>query len=140
MARKPEPPKEGEILIDSPSGREMKREIRFLEGLGHDVMVCEGPGGGRCPILAGEDCALLDAAHGVVFDLDLDREEHRAILRRYGEVVPEDVPIRVVVVPGQEVTYADLLRPFQVWAYKPGVAELDGFAASVEASDHTRTE
>ena len=44
---------------------------------------------------------MVDSAHGIVFLLDLDRPQHRAILRRYREVVRADVPIRAVVKPGQ---------------------------------------
>ena len=86
-------------------------------------------------MLHDDDCELLDAAHGVVFQLDLDRPAHRRILAKYQEVLREDTPIRVVVVPGQEEQYADLLTGCQVWTHEPTAGELDGFAAQVEAAD-----
>ena len=74
----------------------------------------------------------------MIFQLDLDRPQHRVILKRYQDVIADDVPIAAVVKPGQEELYADLLRGVQVWSEEPTVAELDGFAALVEASDELR--
>ena len=45
------------------------------------------------------------------------------------------MPIRAVVRPGQRERYADLLGSFEVWEHEPTVADLDGFAAGVEATD-----
>ncbi|MFV1999920.1 MAG: hypothetical protein ACC654_06085 [Acidimicrobiia bacterium] len=110
----------------------------FLERLGHPVLVCHGPAWGRaCPIIAG-DCPMVDAAHGVIFQLDLDRPQHRVILKRYQEVLGEDVPIVAVVTPEQEETYADLLGGVQVWFEAPTIAKLDGFAALMETADDLR--
>jgi hypothetical protein len=78
---------------------------------------------------------MVDQAHGIVFALDLDRGQHRAILRRYREVTRPELPIRVVVRPGQRAQFADLLTEFEVWEHEPTVAELDGFAAGVEAAE-----
>ena len=110
----------------------------FLERLGHPVLVCHGPDWGTaCPILKGS-CAMVDQVHGVVFQLDLDRPQHRAILKRYKEVIAEDVPIWASVQPGQEDQYAELLEGVDVVIGEPGPADLDGFAARVEAADRTR--
>ena len=49
------------------------------------------------------------------------------------------MPIAVAVQPGQEMTYADLLDGLYVWSHSPTAAELDGFAALVEAADDTGT-
>ncbi len=127
---------EGVILDVTPGDASFDQQ--FLERLGHPVLVCHGPDVGRsCPILR-DRCDLVAQAHGVVFQLDLDRPQHRAILRRYEEVLPEDVPIRVVVPPGQDVRYAELLAGVQTWTHEPTAGELDGFAAEVEAADRTR--
>ena len=67
--------------------------------------------------------------------LDLDQDQHRAILRRYREITRPEVPIRAVVRPGQRTKYADLVAAFDVWEHEPTVSELDGFAAGVEAAD-----
>ena len=113
-------------------------ESRFLEPLGHPVLVCHGPDIGKaCPILK-KGCAKIDGAHGVVFQLDLDRPQHRAILRRYQEVLAEDIPLWASVLPGQESEYEELLSGVQVVVGGMGVGDLDAFASQVEASDMTR--
>lgn len=110
----------------------------FLEHLGHPVLVCHGPAWGRaCPIIKG-NCPMVDAAHGVIFQLDLDRPQHRVILKRYQEVLDDDVPIVAVVQPGQEERYPDVLRGCRVWTDGPTVAGLDGLAALVETADELR--
>ena len=110
----------------------------FLERLGHPVLVCHGPEIGHlCPILKG-DCAMVSSAHGVVFQLDLERPQHRAILKRYQQVLADDVPIAAVVQEGQEAHYRELLAGVETWEAEPTVSELDGFAAEVEAADWAR--
>jgi len=129
---------EGMILIDVSLGREGEFDQSFLERTGHEAVVCHGPEHGeRCPLLAGTGCNLVDRAHGIVFALDLDQNQHRAILKRYREVTRPEVPIRVVVRPGQREKYADQLGAFDVWEHEPTVADLDGFAAGVEAVDRS---
>ena len=126
----------GAILIDVTAFSDAEIDADFLERLGHPVRMCHGPPHGQlCPILSGEGCTLVDESHGIIFELDLDRPQHRAILKRYREVVAEDVPIRAVVKPGQEVEYADALVGIEVWTHSPSAGELDGFAAEVEAYD-----
>ena len=127
--------REGVVLLDVLAGDgEFDRSI--LERLGHPVVTCGGPEAMRlCPILGGEGCDKFEEAHGIVFELDLDRPQHRAIVRRYRELARPDLPIRVVVRPDQQQRYADLLADVQVWDHSPTVADLDGFAAQVEAAD-----
>ena len=126
----------GLILDVTPSDAVLDKD--FLERLGHPVLVCHGPAWGHaCPIIKGA-CPKVEASHGMIFQLDLDRPQHRVILKRYQDVIADDVPIAAVVKPGQEELYADLLRGVQVWSEEPTVAELDGFAALVEASDELR--
>lgn len=128
--------KQGRILLDSPADVDAGPIVDFLARLGHPVEVCHGPEYGTlCPILSGERCEKVEGAHGIVFNLDLDRPQHRAILARYQDTVDPIVPMRVVVRPGQERTYFELLRRLPVWTHEPTVAELDGFAAQVEAAD-----
>ena len=127
---------EGLILDVTPADGEFDRS--FLERLGHPVLVCHGPEMGHtCPILK-DGCEMVDSAHGIIFQIDLERPQHRAILKRYKEVVAEDVPLAVVVREGQRAKYRDLLTGVQVWEAEPTVSELDGFAAEVEAADWTR--
>ena len=132
-------PIESPILLDIPEGLgNFERE--FLEKSGHRTVVCHGPAhASLCPILekAGT-CDMVHDAHGIVFSLDLDRPQHRAILKRYQEVVRDDVPITVVVREGQDETYADVLAGVHVWVEEATAGQLDGFAAEVEAADWAR--
>ena len=108
----------------------------FLERVGHPVAVCHGPAVGTlCPLLGDGSCDIFEQAHGIVFELDLDRPQHRAILRKYRDLAPEDMPIRAVVRPGQRERYDHLLTEIEVWDHRPSIADLDGFAAEVEAAD-----
>jgi hypothetical protein len=130
--------RDGMILIDVTPGSGGEFDRSFLQRSGHDVVMCHGPEhGDLCPLLAGTDCEKVDRAHGIVFALDLDQDQHRAILQRYREITRPEVPIRAVVRPGQRKQYADLLAAFEVWEHEPTVAELDGFAAGVEAADRS---
>jgi hypothetical protein len=70
-----------------------------------------------------------------VFELDLDRPQHRAILNRYKDSLRSDLPIRVVVRPEQLTKYADVLRGLKVLDHVPVAGDLDGLAAEVEAAD-----
>lgn len=125
--------KRSPILFDAP---EAPDDVDFLENLGHEVLVCHGPDMGTlCPILSGEGCPIVEEAHGVVFELDLDRPQHRSILAKYKESLREDVPILVIVRQDQLSSHRDLLSGLKVLTHRPSVGELDGLAAEVEASD-----
>ena len=130
-------PLERSVILDVTPG-EGSFDVRFLEATGHPVLMCHGPDLGTvCPILK-DGCAMVENAHGVVFQLDLDRPQHRSILQRYQEVLAEDVPLWVSVRPGQDEQYAELLEGVQVVVGEPGAADLDAFAAQVEAADDFR--
>jgi hypothetical protein len=123
------------VLLDVLAGAdEFDRSI--LERLGHPVTVCNGPDVAHlCPLLGGSGCQKFEEAHGVVFELDLDRPQHRAILQRYRAASRPDMPIAAVVTPEQRARYTPLLAGIEVWDHDPTVAELDGFASLVEAAD-----
>ena len=122
------------ILFDLPEG--VPSDAEFLERLGHDVLVCHGPPAKTlCPILKGEGCPVVESAHGIVFQLDLDRPQHRAILARYKEATRDDVPIWVVARPDQATAHSHLLAGLKVLSHPPAVGDLDGLAAEVEAAD-----
>ena len=126
------------VLFDIPEG-ETPVDSGFLVQLGHPVEICHGPGGEKvCPLVAGKGCPLAENAHGIVFELDLERPEHRAILRKYQSTLRDDVPIRVMVRPGQEEQYAALLKGVRVWTHTPVAGDLDAIAAEVEAADQLR--
>lgn len=127
-------PEERSIILDVTPG-EGSFDKRFLESTGHHVLMCHGPDVGTvCPILD-DACPMVEDAHGIVFQLDLDRPQHRSILGRYKEVVAEGVPLWVSVRPGQDEQYAELLTGVQVVVGEPGAADLDALASLVEISD-----
>jgi hypothetical protein len=131
-------PRQGVILLDVSPGEAEVFDVSFLERMGHPVLVCHGPGTKPCPLLGGEGCSKFDAAHGIVFQLDLDHPHHphhRDILMRYRAVARPDLPIRMVVAPGQAGRFSELMNDVEVWTHEPTAAELDGFAARVEAAD-----
>jgi len=123
------------VLLDvEPGHGAFDREM--LERLEHPVTMCNGPEMGTlCPLLGGHGCEKFEQAHGIVFALDLDRPQHRAILRNYRALGRDDLPIRVVVRPDQVERYAELLGDVEVWTHEPTIADLDGFAAGVESVD-----
>lgn len=125
----------GVVLLDALAD-DVEFDQSMLERMGHPVVTCAGPEVKHlCPLLGGEGCPKFEQAHGIVFKLDLDRAQHRAIVRRYRELARPDLPIRVVVSPDQLHRYAGLLSEVQVWDHDPNAADLDGFAAEVEAAD-----
>jgi hypothetical protein len=107
--------------------------------MGHKVLLCHGPSHeAPCPVLEeGGTCDLVDNAHGVVFELDLDLDSHRKILRRYQVLVRPEIPMRVVLQDGQAEAYADLLEGVEVWKHQPSASELDAFSSRVEAMERT---
>jgi hypothetical protein len=124
----------GLVLLDALAGEDREFVRNLLERWEHPVQVCEGPEVRHlCPLLGGEGCERFGQAHGIVFKLDLDRPQHRAILRRYRELGRADLPIRVVCTPEQAARYGDVLREVEVWDHEPSIADLDGFVAEVEA-------
>ena len=126
------------MILDVTPGDYERFERDLLEGMGHQVEVCHGPDGHNCPLLEEGTCDLIERAHGVVFKLDLDNEYHRQILARYRATVPDDMPIAVAVREGQLAAYGTELEGLYVWDHQPTTADLDGFAALVEAADKTR--
>lgn len=127
-------PVKSTILIDVAADHG-ESEGQMLEQMGHEVVVCHGPQHKElCPILKkGGHCSLVEEAHGIVFELDLERPMHRAILRRYQEIVKEGIPIRVLVRPGQTERFADLLEGVETWTAEPSAGDVDAFSARVEA-------
>ncbi|MBK5269261.1 MAG: hypothetical protein JJE47_17705 [Acidimicrobiia bacterium] len=122
------------VLVDCVS--DYSQEAAQLERRGHHVVYCAGPPRATlCPILRKGFCEKIAAASGVIFDLDLDRAQHRAILARYREVLGSEIPIRVMVSPRQAVRYAELLAPNQAWTQHPTITDVDDFAAALETID-----
>jgi hypothetical protein len=128
-------PTPGIVHFDVPHGSP-EAHAELMERLGHPASVCHGPEDDVCPILVEEgSCPLIEDAHGVVFEFDLDDQQHRDILARYLEVIDDEIPLRVIAAPEVADRHRDLLRGVDVWTHEPSVGELDGFAALVEAAD-----
>jgi hypothetical protein len=124
----------GVVLLDALPGSDLDFDRDLFERWEHPVQVCSGPEVKTlCPLLGGKGCPRFEEAHGIVFKLDLDRPQHRAILHRYREFDRDDLPIRVVCTPEQATRYAPLLEDVEVWDHEPTTADLDGFAAEVES-------
>jgi hypothetical protein len=124
------------VLLDVLPGAAGDFDESFLSRNGLSVTVCSGPQSPqRCPLVEGHGCRKFAGAHGVVFSLDFDNPEHRAIVERYEELAREGTPIRVVVTPDQAERYRAELEGVEVWTNEPNAAELDGFAARVEAAN-----
>jgi len=120
------------ILDVNPDSDALAWERDFLTRIEASVISCCGPDkDGGCPLLRGEKCGNIQAADGVLFQLNLDRPEHRRILAKY--VMQLDVPIRVTVTPDQEKRWAHLLELVEVVTPPMGPAKLDAFAAEVES-------
>lgn len=124
------------ILDVNPDREGLFWEQDFLGRIDARFSGCCGPDAqGGCPLLRGTRCAKAETADGIIFQLDLDRAHHRAILAHYIELV--DVPIRVVVTAEQQKRWADLLAPVEVFTPPIGPAALDAFAAEVESDYQT---
>ena len=112
----------------------------ILEKLEHGVITCHGPTGRHdCPLVHGQGCAWFNEAHGIVFALDLRLREHAAIVRHYEDLAASagrELPIRVIVPAGSDAP--SRLGDVPTWYGDPTVAQLDGFAALVEATDRSR--
>lgn len=124
---------ERRILVTGPEAS--TTDIEFLEHLGHTVTVCHGPERAPCPILSGAPCARADAADGIIFELDLDRGPHRAILGHYRAGHSGISPIGVATTPERGLRYSSLLAGLRVWTTTPRITDLDDFAALVESVD-----
>ena len=121
------------ILDVNPDRDALTWEQDFIGRLEDHVIGCRGPRNeGGCPILRGDHCSKIRAADGVLFQLNLDRPDHRAILWRYKKLL--DVPIRVVCTKEQEEKWSLLLADVEVVNPPVGPAALDAFSAEVESS------
>jgi hypothetical protein len=122
------------ILDVHPSPEVLRWEWEQLEEMDIHVVGCRGPeASGGCPLLRGEECALLDGADGVMFHLDLDKPEHRRLLTKYVALADRhEVPVRVVVSEEQQARWAPLLSLAEVFTAPVGAAKLDAFASEVE--------
>ena len=127
----------GTILDVSP-GRSAE-ERRRLESMGHQIVVCPGPGeGGRCPLVEDGFCPMLEAADGVVFRLDLDDSYHREMLGCYRSELGEGTPLHVVVQPGQRQRHGGLLSGLSVSVGEIG-SDLDRLSAEVVMASAARS-
>ena len=121
------------ILDVNPDPEALHWEDDWLGRQDVDVVTCEGPHEpGGCPLLRGEPCGKIKKADGILFQLNLQRADHRKILQTYAENL--DIPIRAVVSEGDKEEFADLLADVEVVTPPVGPSSLDGFAAEVASS------
>lgn len=121
------------VLVVDVDTENLEWERTFLEeALEDGALVCRGPTEHKtCPLLTGDDCALIHDADGILFELDLDKSQSRRILQRYKDQL--DIPIRVVATPEDLRRYYSLLEGLEVATPPIGPAKLDAFAAEVES-------
>ncbi len=81
------------------------QEADSLRRLGYDVRQCSGPTGNRCPILAGNPCAIADEADVLIYDAFAsgDAEGARRLIEGLRRIHP-NVPV-VVTTPGLELEW-----------------------------------
>ena len=108
-----------------------------LRALGHEVVVCNGPGSGGCPLLEAGTCALAETADGVVFRLDLDTPYHRDLLAAYRAATGGTSPLHVVVEPGEDRRHARILAGLSVTCGALGPALL-GLSSQVSMAAEAR--
>lgn len=121
------------ILDVNPNPEALDWESEWLERQDVQVVKCGGPHApGSCPLLRGASCGKVAKADGVLFQLSLDRQDHRDILDRYARTL--SVPVRAVVSADDQKRYAELLAEVEVVLSPVGPASLDGFAAEVDSS------
>jgi len=124
------------ILDIAPAGGAEERHL--FEAMGHRVVICPGPGDdGRCPLVEDGSCAVVDAADGVVFRLDLDHPYHRQMLRCYRSELGDATPLHIVVRSGQQQRHAGLLEGMSVSVGDVGAA-LHGFSSRVAMASAAR--
>lgn len=120
------------ILDVNPDPDALDWEQDWLARQEVEVVRCRGPHASRaCPLLQGKPCGKIARADGVLFQLSLDREDHREILETYARTL--DVPVRAVVSEADKTKYPDLLAQVEVVVPPVGPAALDGFASEVES-------
>ena len=89
--------------------------------------------GGMPSLADGSSCSKVEAAHGIVFRLDLKLPEHRQMLEGISDTAAAGLPVRVVVRPGQDHQFGDLLEGVPVWAGTAAPEEWDEFLAQIRA-------
>ena len=120
------------LVIDANADNLHWKEGFLEETLEDQAVICRGPTPQRrCPLLTGHDCSMIHAADGILFELDLDKDESRQILERYTEIL--DIPIRVVATEDDARKFSSLLSKVEIVTPPIGPAKLDAFAAEVEA-------
>jgi hypothetical protein len=121
------------VLDVNPDPDALGWEQEWLTRAGLPVIPCCGPEvEGGCPILNNGRCNKIYDADGVIFQLDLDRPEHRLILRKY--IRQLYVPIRVVVTKEQQKRWAHLLQFVEVFNPPVGPTTLGAFAAEMSST------
>lgn len=120
------------VVIENADPASREAERRALRARGLDVVDCGGPrdlGVAGCPVVTSGRCSLVEHADVVLFDLDLDNEDDRAVLAAMRAAHP-DVPVVLEVPTAKARRHAGVLAGLTV--IPPYDAE--HLAATVEAA------
>jgi DNA-binding NtrC family response regulator len=104
------------VVIESANRDAALALLAALDAAGFDVTVCGGPAalpGHVCPLVDGVPCPWVDHADVVVHDLDLDKAEHRAVLRTLRRTHP-DIPVGLELPTATARQHAALLHGCRV--------------------------
>jgi len=128
-------PREGHVLLDALAGQGERFDVSFLERNLHPVTVCHGPTAGRVgPLLGGDDASCTTPPTASCSNSTWIAASIGRSWSATAKLKP-DIPIRVVVRAGQAERHAAALAGVPAWRHDPTAADLDGFAAEVEAAD-----
>jgi DNA-binding NtrC family response regulator len=83
------------------------QETDSLRRLGYEVEQCSGPSSYSCPVMRGEDCAAVERADVLVYDVWSTTEAggSRSLIENLRELHP-DIPV-VLTAPGIELDWVE---------------------------------
>ena len=126
------------LVIEDASPAYRLADFDAFTDAGFDVAWCSGPDHDACPLVATGQCELAGAADVVLFGLDLDEADARAVLRAHDDMA-RDRPV-VLEVPRQrmgaheELTDGKRVLPFPASVRSQVFVVTDALSASRPAT------